>query len=327
MLYDYTDAREYLKRAGTSKMPPFMIYAALTGGFQGKELNPALPETPEEQAEESRRCYEAGAVMVHIHARNPETGYARPTGRKEDYAKVNQLIRSRCPDIIIDNTSGGGLGLTLEERLSSLDAGPEVSDIDMGPLAFALKLRRRLPPLSGRDQDEFTDGVIPISVGETELRAKRMKERGIVPTLALFHSGHWSTVHNLIDKGLITPPYNFMFLLGMTGGALATPACLLDLLRDAPQPSNAFICGVSRHELPMTAMASLLGLHVMIGMETNLYVKEGVLADSNARLVERAVRIAQDLGRKIATPAQAREMLGVSSRPSQYSTKTSPLEG
>ena len=319
MRYNYTDAREYLKRAGTNKMPPLMIYAAITGGFQGKEVNPALPETPEEQAEESRRCYDAGAAMVHIHARDPETGYARPARRKEDFIKVNRLIRSRCPDMIIDNTSGGGVGLTLEERLSSLDAGPEVSDIDMGPLAFALKLRRRLPPLTGRDQDEFTDDVIPITVGETELRARRMKERGILPTLAIFNSGHWGMVYNLIDKGLVSPPYNFLFVLGMTSGAVATPACLLDLLRDAPQPSNAFVFAVSRHDLPMTTMASLLGLHVMIGMETNLYVQEGVLADSNARLVERTVRIARELGRKIATPAQAREMLGLSSKPSQYS--------
>jgi len=318
MLYDYTNARDYLRRAGSDKMPPLMIYAALSGGMHGKELNPALPETPLEQAEESRRCVDAGAVMVHIHARDPEAGYARPARRTEDFAEVNRLIRSRCPDVIIDNTSGGGLGLALEERLSSLDAAPEVSDIDMGPFAVALLLRRRLPPLGGRDRDEVLDDVLPITVGETELRARHMKERGIKPTLALFNSGHWSMVYNLIDKGLIAPPYNYCFMLGMTSGALATPAALLDLLRDAPQPSNAFVVAVGRHDLPMATLATLMGLHVMIGMETNLNVRQGVAADSNARLVERTVRIAHELGRTIATPAQAREMLGVSPIPSRY---------
>lgn len=318
MHYDYSSAREYLKRAGTNKMPPLMISAAITGSIQGKESNPAIPETPEEQAAECQRCYEAGAVMAHIHARNPKTGYSTAAGRRDDYDRVNHLVRSRCPDLIIDNTTGGAIEDTMDQRLSSLHARPEVSDIDMGPFPFAVKLRRRQPPLTGRDEDAFLDAVLPVTVGETELRARRMQEEGVVTTMALFHTGHWSMVDNLIRKELVAPPYNFIFFLGMMSGAYATPAGLLDFVRDAPQPSNAFVMAVGQHDLPMSTMAILMGMHVMIGLETNLYVKQGVLAESSAQLVARTVRIAKELGREIATPAQAREMLGVSASPRQY---------
>lgn len=318
MIFDYTNPRDYLKCAGTPKMPPLIICSAITGGMHGKEANLGLPETPEEQAAEARRCYEAGASMVHIHARNPDTGYAKAAKRADDYLTVNSLVRQACPDIIIDNTSGGGMDLSLEERLSSLDANPEVSDIDMGPFTVSLRLKKRQAPLSGRDADERLQGVFPVTVEETELRAQRMKERGVKPIPALFHPGHWSMVYNLIDKGLIEPPYNYVFVLGMMSCALPTPESLLELVRHAPQPSTALVMAVGQHDLPMSTMAILMGLHVMIGLETNLYIGRGQLADSNARFVERTVRIARELGRPIATPAQAREMLGLSPTPSSY---------
>ncbi len=194
------------------------------------------PETPEEQAEEARRCYDAGACMVHVHARDPETGYARPARRKEDFLDVNRLIRAKCPNIIIDNTSGGGMGLTLEERLSSLDANPETSDIDMGPFTVSLKLKRRLPPLTGRDQDEVLSDILPITVEETEERARRMRERGIKVVPGLFHSGHWSLVHNLINKGLLEPPYTFVMMLGMH---VVEPADTRSLSRHAERGTAA----------------------------------------------------------------------------------------
>lgn len=318
MTYNYSDSREYLKRAGTNKMPPLIISAAITGGIQGKEVNPHLPETPEEQALECQRCYEAGASVVHIHARNPENGYAGPANRTLDYELVNHLVREKCPELIIDNTSGGGLGLSVEERLSSLDAHPELSDIDMGPFDIALPLRKREAPLSGRDTDELVDDLLPVTIGETELRAQRMNERGVGVTMALFHNGHWSSVDNLIRKKLVQPPYRFLFFLGMTSGALPTPQTLLDFVRDAPQPSVAFVMAVGRHDLPLITMATMLGLHAMVGLETNLYIRPGELATSSAQLVERTVQIAKALGRDIATPAQAREMLGVSAEPRQY---------
>ncbi|MGW1420034.1 3-keto-5-aminohexanoate cleavage protein [Bradyrhizobium manausense] len=325
MTYNYSDPREYLKYAGTSKMPPLIVSAAITGGIQGKEVNPNLPETPEEQALECMRCYNAGASVVHIHARNPDTGYVAPANRAWDYQLVNHLVREKCPDLIIDNTSGGGLGLTLEQRLSSLDARPELSDIDMGPFDIALPLRRREAPLSGRDADEFVDDLLPVTIGETELRARRMADRKVGITMALFHNGHWSSVDNLIRKRLVTPPYRFLFFLGMTSGALPTPQTLLDFVRDAPQPSLAFVMAVGRHDLPLITMATMMGLHAMVGLETNLYVRPGVLATSSAQLVERTVQIARSLGRDIATPAQARAMLDLSAEPRRYAPPEAPF--
>lgn len=317
-MFDYTNPREYLRCAGTPKMPPLIICSAITGGMHGKEVNPHLPETPEEQAEEARRCYEAGASMVHIHARNPATGYAKAANRADDYRLVNRLVREACPEIIIDNTSGGGMDLTLEERLSSLDAHPEVSDIDMGPFTVSLKLKKRVAPLTGRDADDRLSGVFPVTVEETETRARRMKERGVRAMPALFHPGHWSLVYNLIDKRLIEPPYAFVFFLGMMSGSLPTPESLLEMARHAPQPSTALVMSVGQHDLPMSTMAMLMGLHAMGGLETNLYVGPGQLADSNARFVKRTVRLATELGRRIATPAEAREMLGVAATPRAY---------
>lgn len=318
MTYNYSDPREYLKRAGTSKMPPLIINAAITGGIQGKEVNPHLPETPQEQAAECKRCYDAGATMVHLHSRNPETGYATPGNRAWDYQLINHLVREQCPDLIIENTSGGGMGLSVEQRVSSLDALPEVSDIDMGPFDVSLPLRKREAPLSGRDQDEVVDDLLPVTIGETELRAKMMNDRDVGITMALFHNGHWSSVDNLIRKDLVKPPYKFLYFLGMTSGALPTPQTLLDFVRDAPQPSVGFVMAVGRHDLPLMTMATLLGLHTMVGMETNLYINPGELATSSAQLVERTVNIAKSLGREIATPAQAREMLGLSQTPRRY---------
>ena len=256
--------------------------------------------------------------MVHIHAWSPERSYARAATRAADYVRVNRLVREACPDMIIDNTSGGGMDLALEERLSSFNANPEVSDIDMGPFTVALTLKRRPPPLAGRDSDEVLSGAFPVTVEETETRAQRMRERGIKAVPALFNSGHWSLVYNLMDKGLLQPPYTFLFVMGMMSSSLPTPESLIEMMRHAPQPSSAFVMSVGQHDLPMSTMATLMGLHVMIGLATNLYIGRGKLADSNARFVERTVRIARELGRQIATPAQAREMLGLSAFPSSY---------
>lgn len=317
-LFNPNDAREFMRRANAGELPPLIISAAITGGSHGKEVCAALPETPQEQAEESRRCWEAGAAAVHIHARDPSYGYARAARRTEDYVLVNRAIRELCPDIIINNTSGGGVGLELQDRLCSLDAGPEVSDIDMGPFASRTKLKKRERPLTGRDEDQVLDRIASFTIGETEERARRMQQRGIRPEMALFHSGHWSTVFNLIDRGLVAPPYNFYFLFGLTTGALPTMASLLEMLQPMPAQSTVMVGAIGRAEFHMTAAAILLGLNVSIGLENNLYDPSGKKVDSNARAVERVVRLAEQLGRKIATPAQARAMLGISEKPSAY---------
>ena len=320
MSWNYHDIYEYLDMIRKQEMPPLIISVALTGGVHGKEANPNLPETPEEQAREAYEAYKAGASIVHIHARDPEKGYASPSINPEHYREVNRRIRKLCPDIIINNTTGGGFNLTTEERMKSLEADPEIASLNMGPLAWKTLLKKREPPLSGRPQDVLVDSVWPptFTWRETELYAKAMLEKNIKPELEVYHQGQFQLVYNLIKKNLIRKPYFIQFVMGAPSGVLPTPSNLLSMLDHVPQGSIVSVIGIGPHQLPLTTIAIAMGLHIRVGLEDNIYYKRGVLAKSNAQLVERAVRIAKELNREIATPTQAREMLGIPKEPKQY---------
>lgn len=317
-IWDPTDQQEWLRRAANENLPPLVISVAITGGVQGKEINPNHPETPEEQAKQTYDCYKAGASAVHVHVRD-QKNLSHTTGNPDNYRKVNALIRERCPEIIINNTTGGGIGAESEEaRLASTKANPEVCSLDMGPLAFQGKLKKRLPPLTGRPEDIQLDTASAITYGETEKYARIMLEKGIKPELEVWHTGqHW-LVRNLIEKGLVKPPYMIQFVMGFSSGAYATPKELLHLIECSPNQSVFSVLGVGILQNPMIAMGILLGINVRTGMEDNVLYKKGELCNDNAQLVERVVRMARELGRKIATPKQARQMLGLSEKPSQY---------
>jgi 3-keto-5-aminohexanoate cleavage enzyme len=303
------------------ELPPLIVSVALTGGVHGKEVNPNLPETPEEQAQQTYQAYKAGASIVHIHARDPKKGYAAPSIDPEHYRTINKKIRELCPDIIINNTTGGGLGqLTTEERMRSLEADPEIASLNLGPLAWKALLKKRNPPLSGRPEDVLMDSIWPptFSWGETELFAKRMLEKNIKPELEVYHQGQFQLLYNLIEKNLIRAPYLIQFVMGAPSGVLPTPNNLMSMLSHVPQGSIVSVIGTGPFQLPLTTVAIAMGLHVRVGLEDNIYYKKGVLAKSNAELVERTVRIAKELNREIATPAQAREMLGLPKVPKKY---------
>lgn len=320
MAWNYSDPREYLRLVRNQELPPLIVSVALTGGIHGKELNPNLPESPEEQAEQAYECYKAGASIVHIHARDPATGYASPSTNPIHYYRVNKLIREKCPDIIINNTTGGGLKLTTEERMRSLEANPEIASLNMGPLAWKTVLKKRPPPLSGRDEDVLIDSVWPptFSWRETELFAQKMLELNIKPEMEVYHQGQFQLVYNLIDKNLIKPPYLIQFVMGPPSAVLPTPHNLLSMLYHVPQNSIVSVIGIGPFQLYMSTLAIAMGLHVRVGLEDNIYYRKNELAKSNAQLVERVVRIANELNREIATPAQARKMLGLPEQPKQY---------
>ncbi|MEM3628053.1 MAG: 3-keto-5-aminohexanoate cleavage protein [Candidatus Bathyarchaeia archaeon] len=320
MAWNYNDPQEYIRLVRGQQLPPLIIGAALTGGGHGKELNPNLPETPEEQAQQAYESYKAGASVVHIHARDPKKGYASPSCNPEDYRKVNKLIRELCPDMIINNTTGGGFGLTTEERIRSLDADPEIASLNMGPLAWKTILKKREPPLSGRPEDMVSDSIWPptFSWGETELFARRMLEKGIKPELEVYHQGQFQLVYNLIEKNLIHPPYIIQFVMGPPSAVLPTAHNLISMLYHVPPNSIVSVIGIGPFQLPLTTIAIAMGLHVRVGLEDNIYYRKGELAKSNAQLVERTARIAKELNREIASPAQAREMLGISKTPKKY---------
>lgn len=318
-VWEYTNQLEWTKHWAKGTLPPLIISVAITGGMQGKEINPNHPETAEEQAEQTYECYKLGASMVHVHCRKPNNP-AQMTDNPRDYIRVNGLIREKCPEIIINNTTGGGIegAETEESRLIALQANPEICSLDMGPLAVRGMAKRREPPLTGRPKDIVFDGASSISFGETERFAKAMLDKGIKPELEVFHHGQYWLVHNLIEKGLVKPPYYIQFCMGASSGAYPTPKYLLHMLETAPMPSVFHVLGVGHYQTAMITMGILLGIHVRTGMEDNVLYKRRELCKSNAQLVEKVVRIARELERDIATPKQARQILGVSEKPSKY---------
>lgn len=317
--WNFNDPMEYLRRVREQEFPPLIITVAITGGLHGAETNPNLPETPEEQAKSTFEAYEAGASIVHVHARDPKTGYATASSNLGDYREVNRRIRELCSDIIINNTTGGGPRLTMEERIRSLEANPEMASLNMGPTAFRIRFKKRQPPLSGRPEDFIFDDVLPFgSYKETEFIAKKMLQMKIKPEFEMWAPGYvgFMEFYNLIDKELVKPPYLIQFIMG--AALMATPQSLLNCIGMVPQNSLINVLGLAQHQLPMTTLAILLGCHIRVGMEDNVYYKRGELCKSNAQLVKRAVRIAKELNRKIATPSEAREMLGISKTPHRF---------
>ena len=276
-------------------MPKVIITAALTGGLHTKKANPGLPEQPEEIAQAAYECYNAGAAIVHIHARDKN---ALPTGDTAVYKEIHQLIRARC-NIITQDTTGGGQNLTFEGRLGCLQAEPEMASLNMGSLF------RTIGPHAGT--------MFVNTRADIELVAKEMLKRHIKPEMEVYHHGMLREVNNLISNKLVEKPYYVNFVMGMAyqGAVEATPENLFTLKQLLPADTIFNVCAIGPAQLPITTLSMLLDGMVRVGMEDNIYYSRGVLAKSNAQLVERAVRLAKELGVDIASPDEAREMLGI----------------
>jgi 3-keto-5-aminohexanoate cleavage enzyme len=321
-IMDYKDGVEYEERIKRGTMPPLIISTAITGGIGGKELNPNLPETPEEQADSAYEVYKAGASLIHIHARDPAKGYAFPSSKPEHYHTINKLVRERCPDAIINNTTGGGPGLSTEERLAALDANPEVASLNCGPLIFKATLPARKPPLTGRDDPLcLDDWILPVTVRETEIFAKAMLDRSIKPEFEIYNPMQFNAVYNLIRQNLVKKPYWCSIIFSTYLGGIAVPGNIrnfVNILDNLPKDAMFQAIGVGQAQLPMIVLAMLTGGHIRVGMEDNIHYRRDQLLDSNAQMVKKVVRMAKELNRDIATAAQAREILDLSSTPSSY---------
>jgi 3-keto-5-aminohexanoate cleavage enzyme len=313
----YTDAYAYMERVRHG-MPPVIICLASNGGVQGKEYNESIPETAEELAASIGEAYDAGASMVHIHARDPSR-LPDPARTTAVWREVNCKVRERCPEIIINNTTGGGFDMTMEERLSCLDAGPEVASLNLSPDMSKFRMKERRAPLPHPRPALDYDDCIPFTYKQISWYAAEMKKRGIKPELEVYHPGCAWVIQDLLAQGLLDPPYWLQTVMGYQTSSYPTVESVLGLLRDFPDGSLWLCSGIGPHQLPMTALATLMGGHVRVGLEDNVYYRRGEKASSNAQLVARAVRIADELEREVATPAQAREMLGLSVLPPSYS--------
>lgn len=270
-----------------------IISVATTGGHQGKEANPNLPLEPEEIAQDVRECEEAGASIVHLHARTDDGETTKDVDR---YQAIRDAIDEYCDEIIVNFTTGGGGIYSREERIAPIletEPRPDMATVDVGPMNFG-QTRTAINP---REQNEEY--------------ARRMREAGVKPELEVFNPGHLPEVDHLIDEGLLDPPYWCTLILGMQTGTPAHPRNLINLVDNLPEPVEWQTLAVGRHQLPLTTMAITLGGHVRVGMEDNVYYRKGELAESNAQFVRRIARIASELERPIASPAEAREMLGL----------------
>lgn len=313
--WDYSDSYAWMERIGD--LPPLIITVAVNGGIQGRESHPRLPETPEEIAEETEKAYLAGASVVHIHARDP-LNLGDCAGTPDAYAEVNALVRARCPDIIVNNTTGGGLNTTMDERIRCLDALPEMASLNMGPDMSRFVLPARVPPVPHPREAIEYDVCIPFTYGIIDRLVRSMRERGIKPEMEIFNPGEFWVSNGLIERGLLAPPYYFQFVMGSQTSVFPTPGNLIRMVSELPSGSVFSVVGIGKFQWPMLCSSVILGGHARVGLEDNLYASKGKKLRDNAEAVAKVVRVASELNRAVATPEETRTMLGLDVKPRTY---------
>lgn len=276
-----------------------VVTCALTGVLANRKQCPAIPYTPVEIAEEARRAYEAGASVVHIHARNDD---GSPTFSPEVFARIKEETRKRSP--IILNFSSGVLGDDVSEPVSVMrDVRPDIGALNMGTMNYAKYSEKR---------KEFVfDMVFPNTYSKIMKLLSAMNEVGVKPELECFDSGHTAGIHPLIDMGLLKPPLQFSFIVNVLGGIPATVESLQLQTKIMPPGSEWEVIGISHCQWRMLATALVLGGNIRCGLEDHLYLPNGEMAKSNADLVEVAVRLTRDVGRRPATVEEARQILNL----------------
>jgi 3-keto-5-aminohexanoate cleavage enzyme len=278
-----------------------VVTCALTGVLATREQCPWVPYTPVEIAEEARRAHEAGAAVVHIHARTDDGG---PTFEPAVYAAIAAETRKRCPVIL--NFSTGGAG-PMEGRVAHVaQVKPPIAALNMGSMNYA--------KYSPRRKEFVFDFVFENPFRDIAFLLEVMKEAGVKPELECFDVGHTNSVWPLIDKGLLQRPLQFSFIMGVLGGIRATTENLALQAREAPEGSTWEVIGISHEQWRMLGAALALGGNVRVGLEDNFYLDAAgtQMASSNGDLVTKAVRMARDMGREPATVEEAQRILSLS---------------
>jgi 3-keto-5-aminohexanoate cleavage enzyme len=272
-------------------MEKVIITAAITGSRITRDIAPYIPITPDEITQSAIECWDAGAAIVHIHVRDPKTG--KGTQDPDLFRQVVEPLREKTDLVLCLTTSGiPGRNLPIEERLQSLELEPELASFDAGSINLGGSAFINTP--------EFLEAA-----------AKKMKEKRVKPELEIFDMGMMVTCLRMRDQGFLEEPLHFQFVLGTPSGSPAEPKSFLFLHEYLPKNATWSIIGIGKGHLPMAMMGLIMGGHIRVGMEDNIYYQKGVLAKTNAQFVERMVRIAREYGREIATPTEAREMLGL----------------
>ena len=271
-------------------MNKLIITCAISGAEVTKKDNPYVPYTVEETIEEAYQAYKAGASIIHLHVRNDD---GSPTQSKIRYQKIMKGIRKRCPDVIIQPTTGGAVGMNRDTRLKPTELNIEMATLDCGTLNFG------------------GDDIFVNTENDIKYFAERMKERHILPELECFEKGHVDMVLRLHKKGFMIEPLHFSFVLGVNGGMTGEERDFHFMRESIPKHCTYSVAGIGRFEFSLAELAIRYGGHVRVGLEDNIYLEKGLLAKGNKELVEKVVSLAKKYNREIATPKEAREILGM----------------
>lgn len=269
-------------------MDKLIITAALTGAELTRAQQPALPISPDEIAQAAWECAQAGAAIVHVHARRAD---GSSTQEAAAYRSIIEAVRARC-DVVVQVSTGGAVGMTAQERIAPLALRPEMATLSMGSVNFG-------------------DGVFLNPPPDLEHFLHTMRAHGVVPEFEVFDAGMLATLARWVKKGVVAAPGHVDFVLGVPGGMPGTPEALMYLRSQLPAGFSWTVAGIGAAQLPMATLAIVLGGHVRVGFEDNIFLRRGELADSNAQFVQRVAAIARLHDRPLASPDEARSMLGL----------------
>jgi 3-keto-5-aminohexanoate cleavage enzyme len=276
-----------------------VVTAALTGALTRREHCPAIPYTPREIGEEARRAAEAGAAIVHIHAR---TADGAPDWSPETFAEIEAETRART-DVVL-NFSTGAVGLAAEQRIAHIrELRPEMAALNMGSMNYAI--------YSSRAKRFYHDHVFANPFSDIRFFLETMNSSGVRPEMECFDCGHIANTAPLIDLGVLTPPYQFSLVMGVLGGIPGTTRDLVHQSGSLPAGSRWQVIGIGVAQWALVAAAIGMGGGIRVGLEDNFYLEEGRMAKSNGELVEKAVAMCREQGRPVAGVTEARKLLGL----------------
>jgi 3-keto-5-aminohexanoate cleavage enzyme len=284
-----------------------IISCSISGAIANRDQCPAIPYTPEEYAAEARRAVDEGATQIHIHARTPD---GTPSYEIEDFRAITEAILSEVDDVII-NYSTGAIGIPIEKRIEYLrELRPDVAALNMSSMNYAKYSRRRKDFVFKAVFENSFDTIIEFLTAMRELEVR--------PEHECFDAGHIANLDPLIDMGLLSEPINVSLVVGVNGGIRPNARNVAFMSEQVPggaEGSNNWqVIGISRDQWRLIGAALALGGNVRAGLEDNLYLPNGEMARSNGELIAKARQMAEDVGRRAATVAEARDMLGLKPR-------------
>ncbi|MDD4212819.1 MAG: 3-keto-5-aminohexanoate cleavage protein [Bacilli bacterium] len=269
-------------------MQKLIITCAISGAEVTKAQNPAVPYTALEMAEQAYLAYHQGASIIHLHAREDD---GTPTQSAERFRIIMEAIKKRCPDVIIQVSTGGAVGMSRDERLQPIVLNPQMATLDCGTLNFG------------------GDDIFINTENDIIYFAHVLQERAVFKELECFEKGHIDSVLRLVKKGHIHAPLHFSFVLGVNGGMSGEERDFMFLKDSIPSDATYSVAGIGKYEFSLAKLAIEHGGHVRVGLEDNIFIEKGVLAASNGELVKKVVTMAKVANREIASPAEARQIL------------------